>query len=375
MNATLFDQDIDLFAGVFHMGKVYEITNPKIKPVPKEIIKGGHKYQMIIRATTKVVEISSGFDNDETNIVPVNSMLQHVGETGRFAITAIVIAVRNPKKIPARNRPVEYNAHNLIVVDKNLEPATLTVWHDQLLQQAAYIEQLLASIPVIHVTRIRASTFAGGCWSTSTYSIIKINSDDPDVQELRHWADKNTSTIEKLRTHIAAAAERSSQENQISNEEEEITIPVKSITEQAEGKTMWIRGRITNVTNSRNFIYSACNVCTKRTTTTVGERFSCTEGSVPHEATSELRFNLHVAFTDESDMTNITLFDQLAEKILKKKANQIFHLSHDELNSFIDDFLHTVNDKLFAVKIVTYKIGGANKQLRWKPKVIEEVSS
>ncbi|KAK9714008.1 hypothetical protein RND81_06G065200 [Saponaria officinalis] len=102
-------------------------------------------------------------------------------------------------------------------------------------------------------------------------------------------AEKNTSAIEELRTHIVAAAEGSSQESQISNEEEEITIPVKSITEQAEGKTMWIKGIITNVTNSRNFIYSACNVGTKRTTTAVGERFSCTEGSVPHEATSELR--------------------------------------------------------------------------------------
>ncbi|KAK9667076.1 hypothetical protein RND81_14G231000 [Saponaria officinalis] len=101
---------------------------------------------------------------------------------------------------------------------------------------------------------------------------------------------------------------------------------------------MWIKGRITNVTNSRNFIYSACNVCTKRTTTAVGERFSCTEGSVPHESTSELRFNLHVAFTDESGMTNITLFDQLAEKILKKKAKQIFHLSPDVLKKILSRF-------------------------------------
>ncbi|KAK9733317.1 hypothetical protein RND81_04G059400 [Saponaria officinalis] len=159
MNATLFDQNIDLFAGIFHMGKVYEITNPKIKPVPEEIIRGGHKYQMVIRPTTKVVKILSGFDNEETNIVPVNSMLQHVDETGRFA--------------------------------------TLTVWHDQLLQQAAHIDKLIAPIPVIHVTRIRASTFA------------------------------------ELRTHIVAAAEGSSQEKQISNEEEEITISVKSITKQA----------------------------------------------------------------------------------------------------------------------------------------------
>ncbi|KAK9682042.1 hypothetical protein RND81_10G046500 [Saponaria officinalis] len=187
MNATLFDQDIDLFAEIFHMGKVYEMTNPKIKHVPEEIIRGGHKYQMVIRSTTKVVEISADFNNEETNIVPVNSMLQHVAKTGRFAITAIVIAVRDLKKISAQKRPVEYDARDLIVVDKNLQPATLTVWHDQLLQQAAHIEELLASIPVIHVTRIRASTFAGGYWSTSTYSVIRINSDDPDVQELYHW--------------------------------------------------------------------------------------------------------------------------------------------------------------------------------------------
>ncbi|KAK9749545.1 hypothetical protein RND81_02G133500 [Saponaria officinalis] len=156
MNAILFDQDIDLFAGIFHMGKVYEIKNPKIKPISEKIIRGGHKFQMVIRSTTKVVEISSDFNDEETNIVPVNSMLQHVGETGRFAITAIVIVVRALKKIPTRNRPID------------LKPATLTVWHDQLLQQAAHIEQLLASIPVIHVTRIRPS-------ATSPYSIIKIN--------------------------------------------------------------------------------------------------------------------------------------------------------------------------------------------------------
>ncbi|KAK9756309.1 hypothetical protein RND81_01G088100 [Saponaria officinalis] len=112
----------------------------------------------------------------------------------------------------------------------------------------------------------------------------------------------------------------------------------------------------------------------KKAPVEIGEKFSCTSDTTPHVGTAEPRFNLQIIIEDASGETSLTLFENLAEKILLQPVEQIAPLSAEDRRSVVDGVLARTNDQLFSIKLVPYKIGESHKQLRFCAQSVEKVT-
>ncbi|XP_074277737.1 replication protein A 70 kDa DNA-binding subunit B-like [Silene latifolia] len=202
MSATLFDQDIELFSGKFHEGKDYEITNATINPIPANIQRGSQHFQMIIKSRTHVVQTSAPDESHNTVFVPVNSCTDYVGHVGRIDIIAVVLAMYAERKVRSMKQEAEFDVRDLIITDQHMRPVPLTVWHEPLLNEVAVFEPVVNSMPVVHITRVRADKFGEGSWNTSPYSSISLNSILPEADAMRVWVHENISALELVRAGL-----------------------------------------------------------------------------------------------------------------------------------------------------------------------------
>ncbi|XP_074270456.1 uncharacterized protein LOC141594187 [Silene latifolia] len=162
--------------------------------------------------------------------------------------------------------------------------------------------------------------------------------------------------------------------HQSESETVRIFIPIAELCLQKEGLTIWIKGCLTEVLNQDRCVYTSCNVCKKKTEVELGSHFYCFHATAPHMATSVYRCYLQINFRDESGCVKLTLFDEVAETILQRTTEQISGLSLEEYRSFIGNFLENNKTRMFAIKLVTYKIGEAIRQLRFRAQHVEEVA-
>ncbi|KAH9603642.1 hypothetical protein KSS87_000293 [Heliosperma pusillum] len=315
MAATIFDQDIAFFEEKFYEGKEYEITNPIVKAFPNTVRRGNHKYQMIIKYQTQIVETCPVTEGHTSYVAPLNSTHDHLGHEGRLDIVAIVVLLSGARKVTSSVYDKEIDARDLILVDKILTPVTLTVWRQPLVSEIEQVSQAIDSFPVVHITRLHFH--AEGCWNTSSYSSIMLNSVVSEADELRVWVHDNISSIESVRSDILAKKVESSRKKVDHQKDKEIVVAASSIAEMENNVSTAI------VQNHRIW---------------------------------------PLLFRDESGPINLTLFDALVEKLLQTTTNRLLELLPEQRTSVVDDMLLRARSEKIAIKMVGFKIGDVNQQ-------------
>ncbi|XP_074309757.1 uncharacterized protein LOC141644184 [Silene latifolia] len=140
-----------------------------------------------------------------------------------------------------------------------------------------------------------------------------------------------------------------------------------------DGATVWIKSKVTHVINSDSCVYASCSLCKYGIEVAIGEKFSCFRTKTQHIETSEYRCNLKICFDDESSAIKLTLFQELAEKVLKRTASQISCLSHEERLSLVSDFIDNIIGRLFTIKLLTKQFGDSKKQLRFSAQCVLQI--
>ncbi|XP_074284480.1 replication protein A 70 kDa DNA-binding subunit B-like [Silene latifolia] len=244
-----------------------------------------------------------------------------------------------------------------------MKPSTLTVWQAFVSVEAQAISDIIDEHPTVLATRVSASKFRGGSWNTTFFSIIRLDYDGPEAITLRQWETDNAEEIGRIVTDLESNIGESSR----------TVLPIAALGFQEDGATVWIKGKVTHVINPDSCIYASCSACKYGTEVAIGEKFSCSRTKTPHIGTSEYRCNLKIRFDDESSSIKLTLFQELAEKVLKRTASQISCLSHEERLSLISDFIDSMSSRLFTIKLLAKQFGDSKKQLRFSAQYVEEI--
>ncbi|KAK9749296.1 hypothetical protein RND81_02G116000 [Saponaria officinalis] len=161
ITATLFGQDIGFFAGVLQEGKEYCITSPTITPVPENIRRVSHKYQMELKATTQVVESSPTTTNIKSYYVPLDAITDYINRSERADVIAVAIIVLPTRKVPSKTKDEDYDIHDIVLLDKSLKPTIVSVWRGLCEAEIQLLCQIIDSMPVVCITEDRRSVVDG----------------------------------------------------------------------------------------------------------------------------------------------------------------------------------------------------------------------
>ncbi|XP_074313807.1 replication protein A 70 kDa DNA-binding subunit B-like [Silene latifolia] len=233
MPGVIFQEDIGDFKDILHEGHEYEIKNPFVKIIPEQFKFGNQNYQMQLKGD----------------------------------LLGIAIYVRSLRQAASTVTGNEYEARDIIIVDQVMRPVVVTAWRNLALEPVEKVARAIESLPVIHITRVKASRYRGGSWGTTKFSALRLNSTDAAAEDLRIWATNNIEAIQHVRHNFPANVfGESLSEPSASDESLETLVPISSLANQEANRTILVKGKITSITNPDNFIYNSCNTCRNSTT-------------------------------------------------------------------------------------------------------------
>ncbi|XP_021768935.1 replication protein A 70 kDa DNA-binding subunit B-like [Chenopodium quinoa] len=300
---------------------------------------------MTINSVTRVCETQQQFEPC-SYFVPLNQVLGLVGRSDRIDIIGIAIHIHDTETIRSKKSGLPNDVRRIEIMDSNMNRIKLSMWNSLITHEAVVVADIIDTMSVIEVSRVKASTFDEGSFNTTFASTMKINPSNPEAQLPRDWAENNKDEIRILKNSFAAAATESSQQP-------ELMIPVSQLSEQESGKTLRIVGCVIDITNKNNIVYNACNVCSKRCDVEKGSVFNCRAFSSPHVGTSEPCGDIP-----------ITLFGHLAEQLINDDANHIATLTLQEWRSLVDSCIAALKDRELSMEITTYMLGKGFQHLR-----------
>ncbi|XP_074304623.1 replication protein A 70 kDa DNA-binding subunit B-like [Silene latifolia] len=236
---TFFYEDIALFSEKFHVGRDYDITDAVITPIREDVRRGSQLFQMIIRSTTKVVELAPSNVVTPSYIVPLDSATEYVEHQGRIDVIGLALHVTSPRKVRPKRRDTEFDARDIVLIDRSMKPSMLTVWQAFVSVEAQAISDIVVVHPTVLVTRVSASKFRGGSWNTTFFSTIQLDYDGPEAITLRQWETENAVEIARIDTDLESNV----------GENSRTILPIAALGFQEDGATVWIKGKVTYVIN------------------------------------------------------------------------------------------------------------------------------
>ncbi|XP_021727428.1 replication protein A 70 kDa DNA-binding subunit B-like [Chenopodium quinoa] len=364
MKVVIFERDIELFNNLLIEDREYKITNCIITRIPDMYVRDNQLYQMTINSATRISDTRQR-PEPSSLLVLLNRALDFVGTSNRIDIIGIAIHIYDVETIRSKTSGLPNEVRRIKIIDSNMKPVTLSAWTTLVHNEAANVDDIIDTMPVIEVSRVKASTFDEGSFNTTFASSLKINPTTLEAQLLRDWTVNNKDQIRILQNSLVTRTTECSQQP-------ELIIPISQLPEQESGKTVRIIGRVTDITNKNSIVYNACNVCSKRCETERGLVFNCRAFSSPHVGTSKPRTVLHITFADDSGDIPITLFGHLAEQLINDDANHMATLTLQEQRSLVDSCITAFKDRELTIEMTTYMLGEGFQQLRWKAKRIIE---
>uniref|UniRef100_A0A803L9N6 ATP-dependent DNA helicase n=1 Tax=Chenopodium quinoa TaxID=63459 RepID=A0A803L9N6_CHEQI len=184
MKAMIFERDTELFRNLLLEGKEYNITNSIITRTPEMFTGEQHLYQMTIKSATRVCETQQHFEPC-SYFVPLNQVLDLVGRSDRIDIIGISIHIHDTETIRSKKSGLPNDVRRIEIIDSNMKRIKLSMWNSLVTHEA--VADIVDTMPVIEVSRVKASTFDEGSFNTTFASTVKINPSNLEAQLLRDW--------------------------------------------------------------------------------------------------------------------------------------------------------------------------------------------
>uniref|UniRef100_A0A674C8Z8 Replication protein A 70 kDa DNA-binding subunit n=1 Tax=Salmo trutta TaxID=8032 RepID=A0A674C8Z8_SALTR len=151
IKVTAFNKEVDKFFPLLETGKVYYISEGKVKETNKKYITSKNNYEIILRNVTSIVPCE-----DDQNL----PMVDGFARTGREAYK-----------------------RNIHLMDTSGKAVAVTLWGEQ-------AEMFDGSVqPIVAVKRARLSDFGGQSVSGIFSSAVMVNPDIPEAHWLRRWEE------------------------------------------------------------------------------------------------------------------------------------------------------------------------------------------
>ncbi|KAL6541893.1 hypothetical protein OROGR_011379 [Orobanche gracilis] len=313
VEGMVYREDIELLKNSLRPHQTYLISNAVVRPVKPgfENPLTNNKYQWILGARTAILAT----DEDaltSSELAPTFTQSDHFRDF--VGTAAIIIDEHAPRTVTAKGK--QNTLHEYAAVDEQLRPFIITLWNDAAPDDVYNLLNSTQERQIIAALNFTVTDYHNISLSSTSASVILINSNIERVQTLRKW---EVYVIHKEKINILqqqGGVFKKAQTN-FSNDPEAFTsIQTLLTTEQPNRSDLLVRGKLART--NQNFIYPCCAKCHRLTTAAYGNLFECHSCNEIRSAIPRFRFSLLVY--DKSGEIEVTVFGDEGEKIMQMSA-------------------------------------------------------
>jgi len=345
IRATAFTQECDKFYNLIEVNKVYYVRKATLKTADKRYTSVNNDYEMTFTAET---EVNLCEDDDlpkmptlTFNFLPINQLESHPPNS-TIDVIGIVKSVDDLRSLTSKAGK-ELKKRDITIVDESQVQIRLTLWG----VDAETFDG--TGFPVVAVKGCRLSDWSGRSLSALSSSQIIMNPDIPEAHQLRGWFDSvgTSASYSEYRRDGDQGTANSNSGN--TNWKTFAEVKAQNLG-QEKADYFTSKGTIVFM-KKENCMYMACPSaeCNKKVVDSGNGSYRC-EKCQRDYPNYKWRMILSVNLADFSDNHWVTCFQETAEQILGKKADEIGQLKETDEPAF-DHLFTEANFKSFVFRM------------------------
>ncbi|KAG0440048.1 Replication protein A 70 kDa DNA-binding subunit [Dictyocoela muelleri] len=294
-----FGEVVDIFYNLLEVGKVYSVSKGNIRLGNKKFLNTTSEYEITLDKNSEIKLVA------DVGVGELSYNFQKIEEIKTpQALIDVICVVKEaypPNSVLVRTTQKEILKRDLIVCDKT-STIRLTVWGPQ-------VELDYEDNPVIAIKNVRVGEYNGFTLSTISSSQIQINPERKEAFELKGWFLEHGNEIKMPKR-------------------EEVPKSIGDVNENAlEYST--VRAILLFI-KDENLWYDACpeTNCNKKVFNENGS-YRCERCNKTYDECNS-RFLVRASIGDQSGQIWVTLFNETAQKLFEKSAEEMKIISQEE---------------------------------------------
>ncbi|KAK4019388.1 replication protein A 70 kDa DNA-binding subunit [Daphnia magna] len=190
IRATAFNAECDKFYHMIEIDKVYYISQAQLKAANKQYTSIKNDYEMTFSQNTTVIpchDDTSNIPSITFNFVPINQLI-NLEKDSIIDIIGVVKSANDVRVILSKTTNKELRMREVQMVDSTNTEVNLTLWGKTGEEFDA------SSQPVVALKGVKLSDFGGRSLGTISSTVIQINPDMAEAHKLRGWYDNGGSS-------------------------------------------------------------------------------------------------------------------------------------------------------------------------------------
>ncbi|KAL6562882.1 hypothetical protein OROHE_005469 [Orobanche hederae] len=306
VEGMVYRGDIDLLKNSLRLHQTYLTSNAVVRPIKPgfENPLTNNKYQWILGARTAI--LATDEDAISTSeLAPTFTQSDHFRDF--LGAAAIIIDGHAPRTVTAKGK--QNTLHEYAAVDEQFRPFIITLWNDASPNDVYNLLNSTKERHIIAALNFSVTDFHNISLSSTSASVVLINSSIERVQTLRSVIHKEKINVLQQQGDVFKRA----QTNFSSDPDTFTSIQTLLTTEQPNRSDLLVRGKLART--NQNFIYPCCAKCDRLTTAAYGNLFECHSCNEIKSAIPRFRFSLLIY--DDSGEIEVTVFGDEGEKIMQ----------------------------------------------------------
>jgi len=353
IQAAFFKDACEKFYPILEMNKVYTFSNGRLKVSNPQYstVRNSHEITFGADADIRLAADSGSITAAKFSFVKFGD-LQPVGGPPTVDIIGIVKRFGDHQEILSRRSGNTLHKRDLTVVDDSGTEVTLTLWGDKAQEDDSQWD----GEPILAIKKVKVSDYNGCSLSSLQSSQFHVNPETPEAEALRSW----WSTSGRLATPKSLTrASPGGSAGGMRNTSVESRKPISVIKEQSLGHSE--KGDYVTVKATVTYIHEREGndpwyVSDPET------KYKCLEqpdGSFYCERLQKTvekvqrRYIMSISVTDHSANQLISIFDNEAQQLLGKSADEMFEFKQ---NGEEEKMKGTIKAALFQECIMTLKV-------------------
>ncbi|XP_041707365.1 replication protein A 70 kDa DNA-binding subunit [Coregonus clupeaformis] len=190
IRVTAFNKEVDKFFSLLETGKVYYISQGKIKIAKKQYMTLKNNYEMTLQRETSIVQCEDDQDLPmvQCDFIPI-AQLEHKDKDAIIDVIGVCRSVDGVSRITTKTSREVYK-RDIHLMDTSGKAVAVTLWGEE----AEVFDG--SGQPIVAVKRARLSDFGGRSISALFSSTVMVNPDIPETHRLRGWYDQEGHALD-----------------------------------------------------------------------------------------------------------------------------------------------------------------------------------
>lgn len=343
IRCTGFNDQVDAFYDLFQIENIYYISKCQVKPANKRYTTIKHEYELVLGAETSILR----YEGEDLHIPMIQfdfcviSDIEFKENGYAVDILAILKNVGEVVKFTSQKNGVEFVKRNLLLVDDSNTMVTLTLWGAQ---AEAFSETEGTPLALKTVT---VKDFNGGkSLSTISSTIVQANPAIPDVDRIIAWYNETekAKTAKMISNTISFTSDNLPWLNFYQVQEQNIGLK--------ENDNIFLTKAVIGSINHQNCLYKACpsDNCNKKLLDPINGMYKCTKCNADFPNFT-YRMIIQASLLDYTQELRVTIFNNEAEQILNKTAQEVGNIQENLSSSAFADIFDECKLKYYNFKI------------------------